>query len=577
MDDLRLPFASQKSTPSLCSNVALWEMDDIEASDPVMVPQITTPQAERCSLVGLVNTTPRSALDDTFSSPHWQSHLAGSPSTQPATSSLGHHWSFANSRPLSEASPRIRFRRRQSRPQKGAAGVHAYQWEEVTPTRSNSSAPSAPIPIASRRPISEMSFMDICPLGNATISYIDDNGEAQHIAGITVEVIERRCPLLAAAFELRSTGPQLHLEILKGSTVIPFLRFLYTGSYALICQSDGVYGEVPTSLLLHCQLYHLGAIYDIPGLVEQANVNIIRQCEFGCSSPDSPIHLCAAIEYAFSHMSDCTRVLDTIVNYCVACFLRHRLAEDEEFKRIAFELKPFHQALCQESMNRQFENETASAIIRMPFKRDVPDFYHSREDIDHLRLRDVVHHFHGSDDDNDSLKNVRSSTQNVKSEQHDTVHGEWPAKEQSAFPKRALSALKSLQEELKKFDIDDRILPAESEAGDVAESSSSALLHRARRQSQQLIETECSNGDSNIGPMEMLDMAADEASASDCDYENVSSPASVRSLDSGSDGSTLSPTALLIRGRIFGSADSPEHSSPPYNSPESSDSEWSLL
>lgn len=173
----------------------------------------------------------------------------------------------------------------------------------------------------------------------------------------TYTLSEERCSLLAVAFEPRSSGLQLHLEVLTEATAIPFLRYLYTGSHAVNSESGDVYEGVPTSLPLHCQLYHLGDMYDLSALMQQANVNIIRQCDFGCSSPNKPIDLVTAIQYAYEHLCAHAGVLDTIISYCVACFLRHHLAEDEEFKQIAFGLKPFHQALCRESITESLRTK----------------------------------------------------------------------------------------------------------------------------------------------------------------------------------------------------------------------------
>ncbi|KAK4570175.1 hypothetical protein LTR86_002255 [Recurvomyces mirabilis] len=246
-------------------------------------------------------------------------------------------------------------------------------------------------------PTNEMSFMEWYPKGEATLSYLGSNGETATIADINIWMIEARCPLLAMAFEHRRSGQYLHLETLTDSTAVPFVRYLYTGSYALTTEFGDRHDDVPTSVLLHCRLYHLAIMYDITDLKSQAYLNVLRQCEFGCSSPERPIDLCAGIRYAYEHLREEELLVDALVNYCVSQFLGHRLGQDAEFQGLAYDLRPFHQALCRNSMERQFENETAAAIIQMPFRPYTPDGYASK-DITSNRHKDVIYHFHAHDD-----------------------------------------------------------------------------------------------------------------------------------------------------------------------------------
>ena len=210
-------------------------------------------------------------------------------------------------------------------------------------------------------PPTESTFLESYPKGNATLTYQNDDGELESIRNVNFQLIEESCPILGMAFEPRRSGPQLFLETLTSTTAYPFLRYLYTGSYSLrpITGEPGDrYEDVPTSVLLHCQLYRLADIYDLPDLKSQAYVNVLRQCEFGCSSPEKPIDLCAAIRFVYEYLHEHENLVDAILNYCVSCFLQHRLADDAEFKQLAYDLRPFHQALCKNSMEREFENES---------------------------------------------------------------------------------------------------------------------------------------------------------------------------------------------------------------------------
>lgn len=213
--------------------------------------------------------------------------------------------------------------------------------------------------------LTESTFLDSYPTGKATLTYQNDDGELESIRNVNLELIDRRCPLLGMAFEPGRSGPRLYLETLTPRTAYPFLRYLYTGSYALRSttgEPGDYYEDVPTSVLFHCQLYRLADIYELIDLKSQAYVNILRQCEFGCSSPDKPIDLCAAIRFIYDHLPNHENLIDAIVNYCVSCFLQHRLDDDEDFKKLAYDLRPFHQALCSNSRDRGFENESKCGL-----------------------------------------------------------------------------------------------------------------------------------------------------------------------------------------------------------------------
>lgn len=231
------------------------------------------------------------------------------------------------------------------------------------------------------------------PLGMDTLTFPGPHGNIISIHGLHANIIEDRSPLLAAAFERFKTGQRLHLETLSEQTATPFVRFLYTGSYA----ESGDWEDVPTSLLLHCKMSLLGDIYDMPDLMSQAYVNILRQCEFGCSSPDKPIDLCNAITFIYENLSNHSQIADAVVHYCVSCFLSHGLGKDAEFKELAYHLRAFHQDLTKACKNRDYADESAAAIIQMPYKRYTPETYASMENPAIARFEDLIHHYHSND------------------------------------------------------------------------------------------------------------------------------------------------------------------------------------
>lgn len=244
------------------------------------------------------------------------------------------------------------------------------------------------------------------PPGTDALTYPGNHQQIASVSGLHASIIGDRSPLLAAAFEDSSSGRRLHLETLSSNTVMPFLRFLYTGSYAV----SGDWEDVPTSVLVHCKMYWLGDLYDLPELKSQAYVNVLRQFEFGCSSPEKPIDLCSAIEFAYKTLSGHGAISDAIVQYCVTRCLSHKLHEDAEFKDLAFNVRTFHQDLTKVCRDRGYEDESSAVIIRLPYKHFAPDTYASMEDPPIAGFHDVIHHFHSFDRfDKDNTAKPRQS------------------------------------------------------------------------------------------------------------------------------------------------------------------------
>ncbi|KAF2724579.1 hypothetical protein K431DRAFT_217843 [Polychaeton citri CBS 116435] len=206
----------------------------------------------------------------------------------------------------------------------------------------------------------DLDFLRDFPPGDATIQYHDRAGQLCCIANINLLIVGASSALLPHAFQEGRSGPCFYSELLSPITAPGFVRFLYTGTYAP-SRVDGVgclYDDVPTSLLLHCQMYRLGETFDMPDLKTQAYVNVLRQCEFACSSPEQPIDLCAAVRFVYQYLSGHELLLDAIINYCVECLLTHRLPEDAAFADLVYELRVFAQDLNNNVRHRGFESES---------------------------------------------------------------------------------------------------------------------------------------------------------------------------------------------------------------------------
>lgn len=249
---------------------------------------------------------------------------------------------------------------------------------------------------------------DDLPPGKDVLTYPGNHQQIASVSGLHASIIEDRSPLLAAAFESSNSGQRLHLETLCSHTVMPFVRFLYTGSYSV----SGEWEDVPTSVFLHCKMYHLGNLYDLFDLKSQAYVNLLRQCEFGCSSPEKPIDLCEAIGFAYKTLPGHNNISDALVQYCVSRCLSHKLHEDTEFKDLAFNVNAFHKDLTRVCRERSYEDESSAIIIQLPYKHYTSDTYASTEDRRIVGFTDMVHHFHSSDkfDDLESPKKKRQVT-----------------------------------------------------------------------------------------------------------------------------------------------------------------------
>lgn len=231
------------------------------------------------------------------------------------------------------------------------------------------------------------------PPGDDALTYPEGPGKITSVTGLNASFVEARSPLLAAAFEPFKAGQRLHLEALCSDTVVPFIRFLYTPSYG----PNNGWDDVPTSLLLHCKMYRLGELYDLADLKSQAYVNVLRQCEFGCSSPEKPIDLCKAVGFIYKNPSSHGKITDAIVQYCVTQCLSHKLHQDVEFKGLVFNVNAFNQDLARACRDRGYEDEAAAVIIRMPYKRYADETFASTENPPITGYEDVVHHFHSFD------------------------------------------------------------------------------------------------------------------------------------------------------------------------------------
>ena len=66
---------------------------------------------------------------------------------------------------------------------------------------------------------------------------------------------------------------------------------------------------------------------------------------------------CQITTFVYENLSHHKGMIDTILNYCASCFVYHRLATNETFRSVAYELRSFHKDLCRTNHKRKFKDD----------------------------------------------------------------------------------------------------------------------------------------------------------------------------------------------------------------------------
>lgn len=133
-----------------------------------------------------------------------------------------------------------------------------------------------------------------------------------------------------------------------------FLRYLYTGSYAVLDQQGVI---IPVSLLMHAELYYYGNLYDVPDLCVQTHRQIGSACEMASYVPIPPEGLFKAIKFIYKNYRDNgLEVRETILHYCINCFIYHQFDKSETFRKLLVEEKAFEQDLFRVNIERKFQD-----------------------------------------------------------------------------------------------------------------------------------------------------------------------------------------------------------------------------
>jgi len=184
------------------------------------------------------------------------------------------------------------------------------------------------------------------------------DGTRRKIDHVSLSVLEISCPLLATAFEEGRHGHQHTIEDTVPPAVASLLRYAYSSEYIPFELVN-----CAQSILVHLETYFLALRYDYDSLMKQVRGRIILECEIACMSDEPPKDLISSIVFIYRHLPEHTEILDTIINYCISCFTRHKLHQGAEFLDLAYESKRFHHDLCRINRQRGFSDDGKSPVL----------------------------------------------------------------------------------------------------------------------------------------------------------------------------------------------------------------------
>lgn len=225
----------------------------------------------------------------------------------------------------------------------------------------------------------ELAFLTQDSSTTATLQVLLPDGSISRIASVNPLRILDKCPLLYHALEFGDYGQrQASMEATSRYAIVSLLRYIYTGNY--LPENE------PSFLLNHAETFNIADNYDVPELQVSAYVNFSRQTEFSCSLKDPPVLLCQTVRFVYEHLSSHQSrqeqsLLETLLHYCLAVFTYQGLGERADFRQVVYDLPGFHRDLCRTSMQREFLDDGALDIVRMPVSRPTPhshDTLHKR-------------------------------------------------------------------------------------------------------------------------------------------------------------------------------------------------------
>ncbi|KAK7703973.1 hypothetical protein SLS57_010707 [Botryosphaeria dothidea] len=199
-------------------------------------------------------------------------------------------------------------------------------------------------------------FLAAFPPGQASILLEDSNGHIHPVNGLDPDIVGNRAPLLRESFDGRPGGPlTLTLGVPSAQAGGAVIRFLYFGDYSLEDPDE----PIEVKLLLHLEIFYVADYIECAELASLAlgNLNLHAECSVSYSSP--PNDLIPALIFAYAHLSEHQKILDTLLNYCVTVFPLHKLGDNPDFKRLA----ATHETLVVDLSKVNAERDFVSADI----------------------------------------------------------------------------------------------------------------------------------------------------------------------------------------------------------------------
>ena len=212
--------------------------------------------------------------------------------------------------------------------------------------------------------MNDLTFLDVelaseYGASDAILKAVLPGGKVTHISDtISPFKFLDTCPLLYHAFEYNAQSRlQASIEASSETAVISLARYCYTGSY-LAGEPD----DESILLLQHAETYKIAEDFDVPELQIMAHGNFSCQIEYACCLPKPPKDLLDTIRFIYRYFaSDEARrqhnLVDTLLNYCVAVYLYHKLGESLDFLTAIHEIPAFRQDLCRTNIARNFEDD----------------------------------------------------------------------------------------------------------------------------------------------------------------------------------------------------------------------------
>ncbi|KAH9871754.1 hypothetical protein J1614_006010 [Plenodomus biglobosus] len=216
----------------------------------------------------------------------------------------------------------------------------------------------------------DLSFIydDTSDLSHATLKVVLPSGQVYHISdNVNPYRLIDHCPLLFHAFEVGHRGRlQATIDAPSRSAVIALFRYCYTGNHL-----NSSVNNKDIELLLHVHLYKMAVDFDLPELQLLAHGSFACHIETAACLQDPPVDLLDTIRFVYQYFSDEQSrfqhgLVATLRNYCISTYIYHNLGHSSEFLALVSDMPAFGRDLCRTNIERDFEDDCAGAIIRLP-------------------------------------------------------------------------------------------------------------------------------------------------------------------------------------------------------------------